>query len=232
MARAPREVTQIDALATDVPPARAAMPTKTARNNRDNKATTYTRCENGATQAIISGNAAPIVKVAADESAAWTGRALALSVIPISSRACVPNASCRISCSATMLAKPGSSPRYSYIIASSSFSSSTFSASDFLSSSRPAFSVSDCELADTYSPAAMDIAPATNPARPDRRMAFCVVFAEATPIIKLLVETIPSFAPETDARSHPVRCDRCVSWCVMHFIAFCSSEDYRGNLRV
>ncbi|BBM05627.1 hypothetical protein HAALTHF_25940n [Vreelandella aquamarina] len=59
---------------------------------------------------------------------------------------------------------------------------------------KSARSVSDCELTETYSPAAIDIAPATNPATPASKISLCAVAAAATPKIKLLVDTMPSLA--------------------------------------
>ena len=53
------------------------------------------------------------LKVPADESAACTGLALKVGEMPISSRACAPNASWSMSCSATCNASAGSSPRFS-----------------------------------------------------------------------------------------------------------------------
>ena len=76
------------------------------------------------------------------------------------------------------------------------------------SRARSARSVSDCELTETYSPVAIDMAPATNPATPATRTAFFVTAAAATPTIKLAVERIPSLAPRTAARSHPIRVKR------------------------
>src|SRR5262249_30586975 len=84
-------------------------------------------------------------------------------------------------------------------------------ASSRLSRARSAISVSDCELTETYSPAAMDIAPATSPAMPASNTLVWDAAAEATPRIRLAVEMIPSFAPSTAARSHPIRPTRCVS---------------------
>jgi hypothetical protein len=43
----------------------------------------------------------------------------------------------------------------------------------------------------TYSPAAIDMAPATNPGTPAIKTSFCVVAAAATPTINLAVEMIP-----------------------------------------
>jgi hypothetical protein len=51
----------------------------------------------------------------------------------------------------------------------------------------------------------MDIAPATRPATPATRICDGPADAVATPMIKLAVETIPSFAPRTAARSQPMR---------------------------
>jgi hypothetical protein len=63
------------------------------------------------------------------------------------------------------------------------------------------------ELTETYSPAAMDMAPATSPATPDSNTSDFEAAAEATPRIRLAVEMIPSFAPSTAALSHPIRRD-------------------------
>ena len=64
---------------------------------------------------------------------------------------------------------------------------------------------SACELTETYSPAAIEAAPATSPAVPAVRIAARVESAEATPTMIAAVETMPSLAPSTAARSHPVR---------------------------
>ena len=74
-------------------------------------------------------------------------------------------------------------------------------------------SESRCELTDTYSPAAIDKAPATRPARPATRIVLRVAADAATPIIRLAVDRIPSSAPSTAARNQPVRSLRCSSRC-------------------
>ena len=74
-----------------------------------------------------------------------------------------------------------------------------------------ACSVSAWELTETYSPAAIDIAPATNPATPATKMSWLVARAAATPKMRLAVDTMPSFAPMTAARSQPMRSVRCRS---------------------
>ena len=67
---------------------------------------------------------------------------------------------------------------------------------------KSALSVSDWELTETYSPAAIDIAPATKPAIPATRTLPRLDSAAATPTIKLAVETIPSFGTE-DGSAEP-----------------------------
>src|SRR5208283_3889689 len=74
-----------------------------------------------------------------------------------------------------------------------------------------AFSVSDCECTETYSPAAIAIAPDTRPATPATTMFAWLARALATPIIRLAVETMPSLAPRTAARSQPMRPMTCGS---------------------
>jgi hypothetical protein len=91
--------------------------------------------------------------------------------------------------------------------------------------------VSDCELTETYSPAAIDIAPATRPATPAIRIFFVPAPAAATPNTRLAVDTMPSFAPSTAARSQPIRCVLCVSTCLMDSFYILNigpvlSEDY------
>src|SRR6202171_4610376 len=83
--------------------------------------------------------------------------------------------------------------------------------SSLRSSSSSAFSVSACEWTDTYSPAAIDIAPATRPATPATNTLLWFACAAATPSTILDVERMPSFAPSTAARSHPMRSVRCRS---------------------
>src|ERR1017187_1717813 len=79
------------------------------------------------------------------------------------------------------------------------------------SSLRSACSVSACEWTDTYSPAAIDMDPATRPATPATNTLRWFACAAATPSTRLEVERMPSFAPSTAARSQPIRCVRCCS---------------------
>src|SRR5689334_18689733 len=112
--------------------------------------------------------------------------------------------------------------------ASSACSAVPGAANSTRSRSKSARSVSDCELTETYSPAAIDIAPATKPAMPATRTLPRLDSAAATPKIKLAVETIPSLAPRTAARSHPVRC---VKWCST-FLIVCVSRSKQASQAV
>jgi hypothetical protein len=64
-----------------------------------------------------------------------------------------------------------------------------------------ALSVSRWALTETYSPSAIDTAPAAIPAAPAVATALVDVVAAATPTTSPAVDTIPSFAPNTPARS-------------------------------
>ena len=67
-------------------------------------------------------------------------------------------------------------------------------------------SVSRCDDTDTYSPRAIETAPATRPAMPAVSSAARVLLAAATPTSNAAVEMMPSLAPSTIARSQPTRC--------------------------
>src|SRR5580765_3097500 len=97
--------------------------------------------------------------------------------------------------------------------ASSACSRAGIVASSCRSRSRSACSVSACELTDTYSPAAIDSAPATSPAKAATRMGSRAGCAAATPTTRLLVEIRPSLAPSTAARSQPMLSVRWDSRC-------------------
>src|SRR6185437_9133323 len=70
-------------------------------------------------------------------------------------------------------------------------------------------SASRCELTDTYSPAAIDSAPATSPAIPAVTIAARDAPDAATPSTRLAVDRIPSLVPSTAARSQLDRRLRC-----------------------
>ena len=91
------------------------------------------------------------------------------------------------------------------------------------SSSRiAASSVSDCVLTETYSPPAIDNAPATRPARPATRMVLRSWVAPATPTTRPAVDTMPSLAPSTPARSQFSRLAR-PDWCASRWCRAASS---------
>jgi hypothetical protein len=60
-------------------------------------------------------------------------------------------------------------------------------------------------------PKAMDITRATSPATPATTTLLGLAWEAATPSPKLEVDRIPSFAPSTAARNHPMRAVRCRS---------------------
>jgi hypothetical protein len=98
--------------------------------------------------------------------------------------------------------------------ASSSSSASGARSSSSSSRFTSACSASRCELTETYSPTAIDIAPATRPATPVTRVASLEADDAATPIIRDAVETIASSDPSTAARNQPARALRWDSRCL------------------
>ena len=60
---------------------------------------------------------------------------------------------------------------------------------------------------------AIDMAPATKPAMPAMSNSSRATWAAATPTIRLAVETMPSLAPMTAARSQPIFSAKCFSAC-------------------
>src|SRR4051794_29171211 len=82
-----------------------------------------------------------------------------------------------------------------------------------------ASSASRCELTETYSPTAIDIAPAASPETPAIRTVWLFAEDAATPSIRLDVDTIASFDPRTAARSQLVRPLRWDSRCETRFMA-------------
>src|SRR5260221_3765355 len=111
IASAPQNVTRMAPVDIPAPPARAASAPSTARKSSDDAATMTIRCVSDAAIATASGRAPPMAELAADASAAWSGRAWRAVVMPSSSRAWAPSASCAMSCSATCFASAGSRAR-------------------------------------------------------------------------------------------------------------------------
>ncbi len=67
-------------------------------------------------------------------------------------------------------------------------------------------------LTDTYSPSAIETAPATSPATPAVAISFVLVVAAATPTTRPAVEMMPSLAPSTPARNQLSRADMPALW--------------------
>jgi hypothetical protein len=66
-------------------------------------------------------------------------------------------------------------------------------------------SVSRWLLTELYSPVAIDIAPAATPANPATMIDDREALDAATPITNAAIDTMPSPAPSTAARNHPMR---------------------------
>jgi hypothetical protein len=66
-------------------------------------------------------------------------------------------------------------------------------------------SVSRWLLTELYSPVAIDMAPAATPAKPATMIDDRVASDAATPMRRAAIDTMPSPAPSTAARSHPIR---------------------------
>ena len=100
-ANAPQNVTRTVARRMFAPPARAPMAPSRARKPSDAPATIGSSAFVGDTTTMSNGMAAPIENIAAEVSAACTGRAAVTSDIPSSSRAWAVRASFAMSCWAT-----------------------------------------------------------------------------------------------------------------------------------
>jgi len=105
-ASAPHNVTRSAPLAMLAPPARAATAPSNASTANDVALIHAAKPGPGTASATARGTAAPAAKLAAEASAACSGRAARAWQMPSSSRACAPSASCAISCLATGPATP------------------------------------------------------------------------------------------------------------------------------
>ena len=121
--------------------------------------------------------------------------------IPSSTSRWARRTSLRPSSTATVSDVWALSPRCRSSSTNSACSSSGDSSSSRRSLSTRARSVSRWVLTDTYSPSAMDTAPATRPAMPAVAISLVSGVAAATPITRPAVEMTPSFAPRTPARN-------------------------------
>ena len=87
MAKAPHKVTRPAPTHAEAPPDRAASAPSAARQINETPGTANIALGCGTSIAVKIGKAAPTAKVAADDSAAWRGRARSYSERPSSSRA-------------------------------------------------------------------------------------------------------------------------------------------------
>src|SRR5882757_1633950 len=182
-------------------PSRALPQPQPMRATRTETTVTGRRQAWGGSTMASSGRSAPAVKETKLAQAACQGLASSSGSMPSSTRAWAPSASRSVSCSATSRARSWGMPRSWRRPVSSSSSAWGVVASSSRSRARAACSESRWVLTDTYSPAAMDREPASSPARPAVRRAERELVAPATPTTRPAVETTPSLAPRTAARS-------------------------------
>src|SRR6476469_7764539 len=162
---------------------------------------THTRAPTGGRVIASRGSRAATVKETNDATAACVGLVRLSGSIPSSTSAWAARASCSVSWWATWAARSWLRPLAAYSWVSSTSSSSGVSCSSRRSFSRRACSVSRWVLTETYSPTAMLIAPAARPAMPAVMIADSSAVAPATPTTMPAVDTMPSLAPSTPARS-------------------------------
>ena len=189
------------------PPIHAATyPVMASATSTDTKVS-GTRTSAGASRIVSSGNTAPIVNATAEASAAAHGLATSSASMFSSTDRWALRASDAVSSVATRVAVSRESPCASYRPISSANSVSGSSAS-----SRFSFWMSACSLSrwldtETYSPSAIEMAPPTRAARPAMSTGPVSLVAPATPTTTAAVETMPSLAPRTPARSQFRRCE-------------------------
>lgn len=149
-----------------------------------------------ATAVTIRGDAAPTEKLPVEAGAAYKGLAALIPVVPNSSRACAPSASRAIRASATCFASAKSSPRRTYMAASSRCSHALSVSRFACSSASAACSVFPCRSEkNCYIFASCQRhCPRHKPRQTDSTSGPCWACADATPIIKLAVEIMPSRA--------------------------------------
>ena len=164
-----------------------------------------------------SGMSAPTANVTSDAAAAVYGEGSSRWSTPSSSRTCTSRAWSGWAeiCAATLSASSGSTPCLRNVAASSRRSESGLCSSSWRSLRTSASTSSFCEETETYSPVAMENAPAASPASPVSTMR-CAEPPEAftpapTPAISETLVTRPSMAPNTAGRSQPPETSLC--WC-------------------
>ncbi len=152
-----------------------------------------------------SGTRAPTAKLPNEEAAAAGGDPIEPGLTPSSSRVCTSSASSGslARAVATSSAAPTGTPRETYSATSSLCSDSGWRRSSSRSMATSRWISSFWALIETYSPAAMENAPATSPARPARRTTPAAGWAPATPRMRETLVSRPSLTPKTAARAAP-----------------------------
>src|SRR5215475_7276521 len=163
-----------------------------------------------------SGISAPTENDISDDPAATHGLGNACGLTPSSSRTWMSRAwsGSRESWAATCWLRSSSTPRWTYICASSACSAAELRRSSLRSTSISARADSFWLWTDTYSPVAIENAPPTRPASPASVTACRLPLepAPATPAINAKFETRPSIIPNTVGRNHPPETSRCWWW--------------------
>jgi len=156
---------------------------------------------------------APTANDAIEAPAATTGEGSSPGSTPSSSSACTASAlsGCAEISAAACRAVAALTPRARSMVASSACSKTGLFSSSSRSLFTSAWTSSFCEETDTYSPAAIEHAPAARPARPVSTMVCALPPPPPTPAISDTLVTSPSMAPNTAGRSHPPDTSRW--WC-------------------
>src|SRR6202522_467431 len=159
---------------------------------------------------------APMENATSDAAAAISGEGRSDGLTPSSSNAWMASAlsGCAEISAAACLAVAALMPRRRSMPTSSSCSATAFVSSSCFSLSTSDCTSSFCEETETNSPAAIENAPAARPARPVRTIACCAPPPPPTPAISDTLVTSPSIAPNTAGRSQPPETSRCSGpWC-------------------
>lgn len=212
MATAPPAMFRSTARPAGASPSRALHQPVSARAARTETTVTGSRAEVGGSTIASRGSSAPTVKARKLAPAACHGLVSSSGSMPSSTSAWARSASRRVSWTAASRASRRLSPFSSRSPVSSASSASGVSRSSRFSVSSAAFSESRWVDTDTYSPAAIDMDPASSPARPAVRRVDRAPVAPATPTTRPAVETTPSLAPSTAARSQLSRVPSPLPW--------------------
>src|SRR5664279_1178099 len=160
---------------------------------------------------------APTAKARKDDSAAVQPDGRSSGLTPNSSLACTRQACSGLADNwvATRAASSGSRPRARYMAASSASSAAGERCSSAFSTAISASVSSAWEVTETYSPVAMEKAPATRPANPVSTTVRCATPPPVTLAMSAKLDTRPSVMPNTAGRNQPPVTSRWVWWISM-----------------